>query len=342
MHIHYPDGLVKKDKIGVTALSSGVEEPLHLLLQQAKKQVELLGYQVVFGDTIWQERQARSAPKEKRAQEFMAFYQDPQIKAIIPPWGGDFVMEVLPLINWHALRDMPPKWLLGYSDISTFNFVYTMLTGNASAHGINFNEMSAPQLDKTSLGWHHVLTAKEGDTIHQVSSEQFQSSWEEVFRHPATGFYPDTKTEWKSNKGNVRFSGRLLGGTLNTIQLLHGTPFDQLHTFMEDFASEDGIVWYFESVGMSAADMYRAFWQMKVNGWFAHTNGVLIGRLNGYQATKDYQLLDVLQDIFSDIHIPFIYDVDVGHMPPQVTLVNGALATITYQDGAGEIELSFV
>ncbi|ANC77429.1 microcin immunity protein [Fictibacillus phosphorivorans] len=340
MKINYPNGLVKGDKVAVTALSSGVEQSMHILLEKAKRNLITLGYEVVLGNTVWKEEKARSAAKEIRAEEFMEFYTDPLIKAIIPPWGGQFAIEILPLIDWENLKKLPPKWILGYSDISTFNFVYTTTTGNASAHGINFNEMSAPQLDETSSRWHDVLTANKGDFIKQNSSKKFQSSWEKVFQNPATGFYLDTKTEWKSTVKRVSFSGRLIGGILNTLQLLHGTPFDNVESYIENCTIDVGTVWYFESVDMSAAEIYRALWQMKINGWFKNTNGILIGRLSGYTASKDYELLDVLEDIFSEANIPFVYDVDISHLPPQITLVNGAIANIRYQKGVGEIELN--
>lgn len=47
------------------------------------------------------------------------------------------------------------------------------------------------------------------------------------------------------------------------------------------------------------------------------------------------------KDIFSEANIPFVYDVDISHLPPQITLVNGAIANIRYQNGIGEIELNF-
>jgi muramoyltetrapeptide carboxypeptidase len=32
-----------------------------------------------------------------------------------------------------------------------------------------------------------------------------------------------------------------------------------------------------------------------------------------------------------------VYDVDIGHQPPQFTLINGALATLTFENGGGQI-----
>jgi muramoyltetrapeptide carboxypeptidase LdcA involved in peptidoglycan recycling len=93
---------------------------------------------------------------------------------------------------------------------------------------------------------------------------------------------------------------------------------------------------------MSAAEIYRALWQMKYNGWFRNTNGVLIGRASGYHSTKDFELEDALSEIFGREEIPVIFDTDIGHLPPQNTLVNGAYSEIHYIDGKGTISMKFI
>jgi len=92
---------------------------------------------------------------------------------------------------------------------------------------------------------------------------------------------------------------------------------------------------------MSAAEIYRALWQMNYNGWFKNTNGVLFGRASGYAATKDFTLDDALFKVFED-KIPVIYDVDIGHMPPQNILVNGAVGEINYFEGEGKIKMKYI
>lgn len=341
--IKYPKPLKVGGKIGVTAPSSGVEKSLHILLKKAKENVEKEGYFVIEGDTIWTENKAKSSSKEKRANELMSFFEDDSIFAIIPPWGGQFSMEVLPLIDWELLKKLPPKWILGYSDISTLAFAYTTITGNASAHGTNFNELSAPKWDVVTSKWTDVLGCLEKREVIQNSSNYYQSSWKKTFENPGTGFYFDKKTEWKSLSGNteVEFSGRLLGGVVNTLQVLIGTPFDNVNEFISKYTKDQGMVWYLETVGLSAAEIYRTLWQMKYNGWFRNTNGILLGRASGYSATKDFTLEDALYEMFGD-EIPVIYDADIGHMPPQNIFVNGAFGKITYCEGKGTLKMKYI
>ena len=344
MKVTYPKPLKRGDVIGVTAPSSGAEESLHILLSKAKENVEAHGYKVVMGETAWTQQKGRSAPKEKRAEELMSFLLDENIKAIIPPWGGSFSMEILPLIDWEKLKSVPPKWILGYSDISTFLFAYTTITGNASAHGTNFAELSAPQWDPLTSKWTEVLSCPENGEVIQYSSDYYQSNWDQVYKNPATGFYFDSKTEWKNLSGNpqAEFSGRLLGGCISTLRVLIGTPFDQVNDYISEYAADEGVVWYLESVGMDAINIYRSLWQMKQAGWFKHANGILIGRPSRYSANQDFHLMDALNDIFADQNIPVLYDVDIGHAPPQNIVVNGAFGKVAYNNSKGTIHLNYI
>ncbi len=88
---------------------------------------------------------------------------------------------------------------------------------------------------------------------------------------------------------------------------------------------------------MNAVDISLTLTQMRLCGWFKDCNGILIGRPEGYSDVFDYTLKDALNTLRGQVDVPVIYDVDIGHMPPQLTLINGALATVKLNDGKGQI-----
>ena len=67
---------------------------------------------------------------------------------------------------------------------------------------------------------------------------------------------------------------------------------------------------------------------LKLAGWFRHARALLIGR-TAAEDLRDFSPRDALRDALGDLTIPVIYDMDIGHLPPQLILVNGAPATIT-------------
>lgn len=343
--IRYPKALKPGDRIAVTAPSSGVEPHLHVLLHQAKRNVQAKGFEVVEGETIWTENKASSASKEIRAKEFMNFLEDESIRAIIPPWGGQFLMEILPLIDWERMKSFTPTWVMGYSDISTFLFCSTLQTGIATAHGPNYCEMSAEKWDPVTEKWLDVLGTAEGGTVIQTSSDRYQSSWEKVYANPGTGFYFDRETKWnvagKISGDKLVVSGRLIGGCLQTLVNLTGTPYAPVEAFAKQYAPE-GLLWYLESTESHAGYIYRFLWNLKESGWFRHTNGVVLGRMDRYRPIKDFEWLDAVEAVFGEMDIPVITDADVGHQPPQMTWVNGAWARVTVEAGRGTLEMRYI
>ena len=48
-----------------------------------------------------------------------------------------------------------------------------------------------------------------------------------------------------------------------------------------------------------------------------------------------------MHDAVGDLDLPVVLDLDIGHLPPQLTLVNGALATIHVEGGTGWVDMAF-
>jgi muramoyltetrapeptide carboxypeptidase LdcA involved in peptidoglycan recycling len=100
--IKYPF-LEKGETIGVTAPSSGVKAELHHMFKQACESMERKGYKVVCGETVWTQEKAKSAGTKKRANEFIEMIQNENIDIIIPPWGGELLIEILEEIDFETI-----------------------------------------------------------------------------------------------------------------------------------------------------------------------------------------------------------------------------------------------
>lgn len=254
-------------------------------------------------------------------------------------------MEILPLIDWEKLRTAPPKWMIGYSDTSTFLFAYTLMTGCATAHGTNFIDLRARPMDNVTARWLDVVSTREGGSVVQTSSAMHQSAWDMT----KPGFTLDTPTRWRSiapgggggDDPAVSFGGRLIGGCLETLTTLIGTPYAPVPAFIRDYCGEEGTVWFLESSQRNAGDIHRQLWQMKTCGWFENCRGLLYGRPAGYSPVQDFGLADSLEQFANELGIPVVYEADIGHVPPQLTLVNGALAAVTAGGGRGKVAMSF-
>ncbi len=59
-------------------------------------------------------------------------------------------------------------------------------------------------------------------------------------------------------------------------------------------------------------------------GWLDAANAVLIGRPGAPDSSRFTQL-DALESALGELEVPVLYDVDLGHVPPQLALVNGVV-----------------
>lgn len=229
--ITYPV-LEKGATIGVTAPSSGVNTSLHELLVLACRRMEERGYRVVCGDTVWTQAKAKSAPAAKRTDEFHEMMADDDISMIFPPWGGELLIEMLEKLDFEKIKS---KWILGYSDTSLLLLAITLKTGIATAHGTNVIDLRGEYADETTAMWQEVLSVKAGESIVQRSSVAYQKQWQHDNPTPCV-FHLTEQTEWKMTAGDqVKIEGRLLGGCIDVIRHIIGTPYGDVRHFQEQF-----------------------------------------------------------------------------------------------------------
>ena len=324
--------------IGVTAPSSGVPESLHTILQDACDKMKQEGFQVEVGKTTFTQTKAKSASAEVRAIELNEMLQSNNIDMIIPPWGGELLIEILELIQFEKIKS---KWLLGYSDTSLLLLAITLKTGIATAHGTNLVDLRGEYWDKTTAQWIKVLSTSEGDSVEQTSSEKYQKEWQHGNPSPCV-FHLTENTEWKTLKdSSVTVQGRFLGGCIDVIRHLIGTPFGDVTSFSKEHINEEPIIWFLENCELNTTDLRRSLVQMKLAGWFQNTSAIMFGRSPANEPVDDYTVEDVYAELAEELNIPIIYNIDCGHVPPQMTFINGAYAEVTVNSGRGIVKQTF-
>ncbi|MCS1351092.1 S66 peptidase family protein [Mechercharimyces sp. CAU 1602] len=335
--IRYPF-LPAHSTIGVTAPSSGVRTEFHYLLQQASTRLEQAGYTVQIGKTAWQQEKAKSAPADERARELMEMMEDDTIHLIIPPFGGELLIEVLDKLDFSRIN---PKWVLGYSDLSLLLMAMTLQTGIATAHGTNFIDLRGQIWDETTAMWEQALSTEVGSAIVQSSSSHFQTEWKHDISATSV-FHLTEPTEWKSiSPQPIHVAGRVLGGCIDIIRHLMGTPYGDVATFQRVHLHDEPLLWYFENCELSSTDLRRSLVQMKLAGWFEKCSGILFGRSNVQSTLQEYTEIDVYHELADELGVPIIYDIDCGHQPPQVTFINGAYAEVEVNEGRGRLTQYF-
>jgi muramoyltetrapeptide carboxypeptidase len=336
--IRYPAPLRPGDVVGVTAPSSGVPVRLRGRLEFAVRHLERAGYEVLVGECIGPGDGITSAPADRRAAELTAMLIDPVVRAVVPPWGGELAVDLLPLLDLDAIGRAEPTWVVGYSDLSTLLLPLTLRTGVGTVHGSNL--MDTPNdLPTGFASWLDLVTGAAGSTVEQTASSHVRTApHDDWAAAPETVAEPlDAPSRWSvlGADRDVSFSGRLVGGCVETISSLRGTPFGDLGAFAATHAPE-GLVVYLEVAEASALDVARQLHAMRLAGWFRHAVGIVTGRTTAPDSGAFTQH-DAVAHALGDLGVPVVLDADIGHQPPQMPLVNGARALVSVEGGVGRL-----
>lgn len=54
----------------------------------------------------------------------------------------------------------------------------------------------------------------------------------------------------------------------------------------------------------------------------------------------DISFENALKKALKDLEVPILWDLDFGHVSPRMTIINGAITEIHYQNGKGSISFS--
>jgi len=346
MKIRYPSPLQKGDKIGITAPSSGVTSAQFPRLDLVLKNLKDQGFRVEEGKCLRKKYKHVSAPKEERAADFLQLWNDPSVKAIMPPWGGEILVEILPLFDFQEISKSTPKWISGYSDVSTLLFPLTLLTGIATVHGSNLMDLVPRQTDALTNSLIRSLQLSSGSEFIQHSVPLYQSKWADFETHVDAPLNLTDKTEWKvlnQDFAKSQFSGRMIGGCLDTIARLVGTKYAPLPQFVRQFKSE-GTILYLENCELPPCELVRTLWNLKLANWFEGISGLLLGRSAGPDAKREEDLsyVEALRSALGDFRMPIVYDVDIGHRPPQFSIINGSLGTVEWSGSGGSLRQKLV
>ena len=324
--MRYPSTIKSEQKLGITAPSNGVGDDLESF-DKSLNQLKKAGYEITETENV-RSLECPSSSAIQRAKEFMELWKDENVGFILSASGGDFLEEMLPYLDWETIENAP-KWVQGYSDNTGILFPLTTRFDIPTIYGPN-----AGGYDMTTL--HASLETSiqfmKGNFMDQQSYERYQKGWGDG----VDGYDLNTPVQYELPNGPIDVTGRILGGCLDILQFLKGTPYEDVKGFIKRHR-EDGIVWYFDIFAMKAEDVAHTLWSMKAAGWFENTKAIIVGRVCFPSTMMEMSYEDAFLRVFGE-QMPLVTQVDVGHVKPMWTMVNGAMCHLQCKDGRGAIK----
>lgn len=333
--LRFPDPLRPGDRIGVTSPSSGVAGAGAVRVDFAIAWLRRRGFEVVVGDCMDGSTHI-SAPRERRAAELTAMLVDPAIRAVVPPWGGETAIDLVDLLDYDAIAAADPTWVVGFSDCSTWMVPLTLRTGLATLHGDNLAD--TPYAAPDGLA-HWLDLAAATDPVTQHDSRLVAEWWRFEEDPSATTWKQVGTGAWEViGGGPVDATGRLIGGCVETMAPIAGTPYGDVRAFGEEHGP---LVVYVEACEDEAFTICRQLHGLRLAGWFDHAAAVLVGRTNAPGSEGGFGQRDAVIDALGMLDVPIVVDVEIGHVPPHLPLLNGALARVVVDGNTHEITQSW-
>lgn len=338
----YPKFLQKGDTIGITAPSDGNRKEMDFRrLDLAIQNMKNRSHEILETENVrTTDGRGRSSSKEQRARQFMSLICNPEVKYIVSAKGGDFLMEILPLLDYEEI-EKNPTWFQGFSDNTGLTYTITTLCDMATVYGNHFNDFAMEPWHEAVCYNYQCMT---GDKVIQKTFDGYEDGFYDK-ETPEEGYHLDKKSicfarREEKELDRVTLHGRLLGGCLDVLLNLVGTRFDKTGEFIKRY-QKDGILWYLESFSLDSDSLTRGLWQLKEAGWFDTAKGFVFGRPCMFESFTDHNYVEAVEVILSGLQVPILFDADIGHKSPQFTIVNGAMGTFDYEEGKLQFSMEY-
>jgi muramoyltetrapeptide carboxypeptidase LdcA involved in peptidoglycan recycling len=311
------------DTVGIVSPSWGGAAHFPHRVERGIEQLHALGFKTKLGTHALNSTGAVSDNSENRAADIHAFLLDPDVRLVLAAIGGDHSCHLLPLLDFQLIKSHP-KLFMGFSDMTVLNVaIWTatkLVTLNGPALLTDFAEY--PTMLAYTREW-FLKAVTDARPLGRLAPSPVWTEETLDWRTKRDLERPRAFQEssgWHWLKAGAS-EGTLIGGCLESLQHLRGTPFwPNWHNVMLFFETSeerpspetvDGILMDYENMGV-----------------FESLVGMLVGRPMRYSDQEKRALDEVLLERTKRYNFPIVSCMDFGHTAPQLTIPLGCRARI--------------
>lgn len=323
----YPAFLKTGSLIGIAAPSAGVGDKLNDY-ETSLSVLHSQGWKTAETPSV-RSPEPRSNTPEKRGEELTSLFLNKDVDFVLSAAGGDFLNEMIPYFDFSAAA-AHPKWMMGASDPTGILYPLTTKYDIAAMYGMNAGSFDL------GTEWDYIANALHFMNGTDLTEETFPRHMAKAKFMVDTPAY-DTDTVPVSGFAQFHVSGRCIGGCIDVLKDLIGTPFDGTADFVDRYA-DDGQIFFFDNFSMSAENFYRTLKQFAYAGWFRHTKAVIIGRTLFASSETGMTYKEAADLALPDL--PVIMEADVGHTIPCWVMLTGAMLDLDWHDNKAHLSFT--
>lgn len=327
--------------IGIVSLSSGIlgEPFIRFEMEIGVSRLQAYGLQVRFMPHALKGLEYLRDHPEKRAEDLLEAFRDPEIELILCAIGGDDTYRLLPYLFDHgelcaAVRD---KVFLGFSD-TTLNHLMLNRVGLNTFYGQAFLpdlcELGPEMLPYTRRYFEELI---EKGTIAEITPSDVWYGERPRFTPDEVGkaLPPRPNGGFELLQGPAVFSGKILGGCIDSLyDIFDGSRYADMPAMCEKYRLfPDADEWKGRILLLESSEekmppeRYRqALRYLRDRGVFQAVSGVLAGKPMDEAFAQEYRQL--LKEETGRPDLPIVFNVNVGHAKPRCIVPLGVEAVV--------------
>ena len=276
---------------------------------------------------------------EKRAEDLLAAFLDPEIDMILCAIGGDDTYRLLPYLFDHneLAEAVTDKVFLGFSD-TTINHLMLHKVGLPTFYGQAF----LPDICEIGPEMHPYTRQYFEELITTGKIREITPS--DVWYEERHSFSPDqvgVQTPSHANRGFELlqgapvFTGKILGGCIDSLyDCFNGDRYADMPALCRKYRLfpcaqdwEGRILLLETSEEKPSPDKYREGLEyLKATGVFNSVSGILAGKPMDETYADEYR--NLLVDVIGKPDLPVVFNVNIGHAMPRCIMPFGVNAIV--------------
>ena len=327
--------------VTIVSLSSGIigEPFVQFETEIGLKRLKEYGLNVKFMPHAKMGLDYIKAHPEKRAEDLLAAFRDPETDMILCAIGGDDTYRLLPYLFEHneLAEAVTDKVFLGFSD-TTINHLMLHKAGVRTFYGQAF----LPDICEIGPEMHPYTRKYFEELIRTGTIREITPS--DVWYEERLAFTPDqvgTTTPVHPNQGfellqgSPVFSGKILGGCIDSLyDFFNGERYEDMPVLCEKYRlfpkKEDWkgrIILLETSEEKPTPEKYRESLEyLKARGVFDAVSGVLAGKPMDETYAAEYK--ELLKEVIAKPELPIVFNINIGHAMPRCIIPFGVEATV--------------
>lgn len=327
--------------VGIVSLSSGIigESFIRFETDIGVRRLREYGLNVKFMPHALMGLDYVKAHPEKRAEDLLQAFRDPDIDMILCAIGGDDTYRLLPyLFDHNELADaVTDKVFLGFSD-TTINHLMLHKVGLNTFYGQAF----LPDICELSPEMHPYTRKFFEELISTGTVKEITPS--DVWYEERKSFEPDQvgkpliahpNAGFELLQGVPVFSGKILGGCIDSMyDFFNGERYEDMpilcekyHLFPDTEDWKGRILLLESSEEKPSPEKYQQLLEyLKERGVFEAVSGVLVGKPMDETYAQEYRQL--LVQVINKPDLPVVFNLNIGHAMPRCIIPFGIEAVV--------------